>query len=170
MRNIFNYLLVALCMVDLMVILTNLVTAGKTFLPQSVLLLRLAPWTDAICHIAVSASVFITIAITMERYQAVCFPYTYQIRLVKKGNWYIMIGNMIPIFLAAVLLNMPKILNLTQIVSLVDIFQDDKIYIKVGIIFQVFHPLLTTCVVPILILVFANLGILNWMSYTELYS
>ena len=161
MRNVFNYLLAALCFVDLIVILTNIVTAAKIFFPLNNFLGNVAPWSDALCHIAVSASVFITIAITMERYHAVCSPHTYQIRLINKGHWSILIGNLLPIFLAAILLNIPKIFSLTSIVSLVDIFPDKDIYLRVGIISQVFHPLLSTCIIPVFILVFANLGILK---------
>ena len=161
MRNVFNHLLVVLCVVDLMVILTNIVTAGKAFLPQNLLLLQIAPWSDGFCHISVSASVFLTVAITMERYYAVCFPHTYQTRLAGKGHWCIIMSNILPVFFAAILFNMPKILQLTRIVSLAEIFPDTRSYIKVGIISQVFHPLVTTCVIPILMLSFLNLSILR---------
>ena len=161
MRNVFNHLLVAMCVVDLLVILTNLVTAGRTFLPNNLLLIEIAPWSDGFCHISVSASVFLTIAITMERYFAVCFPYTYQSRLAGKGHWCIIISYIFPVFFSAILFNMPKILQLTRIVSLAHIFPDRGSYIKIGIISQVFHPLATTCLVPILMLSFLNLSILK---------
>ena len=39
------------------------------------------PASDAVCHVAISASVLLTLAITVERHHAITSPYTYQIRL-----------------------------------------------------------------------------------------
>ena len=85
MRNVFNKLLVVLCMVDLLVILSNLILAYKTMFPLSSVLKILTPWSDGLCHVSVSASVLMTIPITVERFYAVSSPLTYQIRLTQRS-------------------------------------------------------------------------------------
>ena len=39
--------------------------------------------TEGVLHIGVSASVFMTISITTERFAAVCSPHTYQVSIYK---------------------------------------------------------------------------------------
>ena len=154
MRNIFNHLLAFLCLVDLVVIMTNLVFSLSTLQPEHTVLTSLLPWSDGLCHIAVTCSVFLTLAITGERYQAVYSPYSYQARL---DHWWLLSAYTIPLVMAAVLLNTPKILHLIDARVIKDIFRHHSIsYIKFGIIYQIFHPLSTTCIVPIIILCFLN--------------
>ena len=174
MGNLFNKLLVILCMVDLLVILPNLILACITLLPHSSVLHILIPWSHGLCHVAISASVFMTIAITVERYYAVSSPYTYQIRLLKKGFWWILFSYVLPVIFTAVFLNIPKILQLGKVLSMLpDNYK--QISIKAGIIFQVFHPLSTNCIVPIAILSVLNFKVVmasrqRLSTYTKLSS
>ena len=82
--NVFNKLLVTLCCADLLVLLTNSVTVLKIFFPDS--LDAVAPWTDSVCHMAVSASVFLMVSISLERHYAVCYPQEFQSRPVRFGS------------------------------------------------------------------------------------
>ena len=162
MHNVFNHLLVSLCLADLLVILTNLALAAKAVYPESSLLSQLAPWTDGLCHIGVSCSVFLTMSITVERYYAVCSPIVYQARLAQKGHSWILTAYITPVILTSIFLNVPKLLNLSKILSLNSIPPEHHtMYIKLFIIMQVFHPLITTCIIPIIILI-----ILNYKIYT----
>jgi hypothetical protein len=61
-------MLVALCIVDLLVILCNMVLAVKTMNPNMDIFSMLAPISDGLCHISITASVFLTVTITVERY------------------------------------------------------------------------------------------------------
>ena len=81
--NVFNKLLVTLCCADLLVLLTNSVTVLKIFLPDSPALVAVAPWTDSLCHMAVSASVFLMVTISLERHYAVCFPQEFSARPIR---------------------------------------------------------------------------------------
>ena len=63
--NVFNQLLVALCCADTVVILTNIVTTAKIFFPDNTELHNVAPLSDGLCHMAVSASVFLMVSITL---------------------------------------------------------------------------------------------------------
>jgi hypothetical protein len=113
MRNFFNHLLVFLCVAEMIVIFTNLFLCVRvcipTFLPE------LGPWSDGICHIAVTGSVFLTIAITVERYYAICSPHTYQARVLERGHWCIISSYVVPVFVTAVMLNTPKVLHIGKI-------------------------------------------------------
>ena len=142
MSNLFNKLLVILCMVDKLVIIPNMIFSCEIFFPDSKILNSLTPWTDGLCHIAVSASIFMTIAITAERYCAVSSPYNYQIRLNQEGFWTILTHQIIPVFLIAVIVNIPKLLQVSNVLSLLPLTYE-RISIKAGILYQVLHPLST---------------------------
>ena len=157
MRNVFNHLLVFLCVADMIVILTNLFLSIRVFIPT--LLPELGPWSDGICHIAVTGSVFLTIAITVERYYAICSPHTYQTRVLERGHWCIISSYIVPVIVTAVMLNTPKVLHIGKMFS-VKSFSNPQTYIKVAILSQVVHPLSTTCVLPVIILAFLNYRIL----------
>ena len=157
MRSIFNHLLTSLCMVDLLVIMTNLVFSLNTLCPNHSFLSILMPWSDGLCHIAVTSSVFLTIAITAERYYAVWSPYSYQTRVAERGHWWILSSYTIPVAFSAIILNIPKLLHLIKADFVKDMFRHHiAAYIKFGIIYQVFHPLSTTCLIPIIVLCFLN--------------
>ena len=83
----FNDLLVILCMADLLVILSNLILSSRTMLPQNTILSIICSLSDGLCHVAISVSVFMTITITIERYSAISYPFTYQIKLTRRGYW-----------------------------------------------------------------------------------
>ena len=112
MRNEFNHMLVALCIADLLVILSNMVLAVKTMNPQSSLLYQLAPLSDGLCHISITTSVFLTVAITIERYYAVCAPHMFKVRVAARGHWWIIYTYIIPTIFSAIFFNIPKILQL----------------------------------------------------------
>ena len=158
MSNVFNHLLVVLCMADLLVIFSNLVLAVKSLkVGRSPFLNHLLIVSDGVSHIAVSLSVFMTIAISVERYFAVCSAFTYQARVAVKGHCRILSSYIIPAILIAIILNIPKILNIGKLFNIQEISPNYKnIYIKVSIISQVFHPLTTTFLIPIILLTFLN--------------
>ena len=161
MRNVFNHMLVALCIVDLLVILSNMELAVKTMNPNIPLFSHMAPYTDCLCHISITASVFLTMALTVERYYAVCSPHTYQARVAVRGHCWILLSYIIPTILGAVILNIPKVLQVSDILSAKHFSRDTRhMFIKIGIISQVFHPLATTCIIPICALSFLNYRIL----------
>ena len=157
MQAIFNHLLTALCISDLLVILSNSVVAANLLYPENSIISIIFPWSDALCHVATASSVFFTISITIERYYAVCSPLTYQARVVEKGSRWILWSYIIPCTLAAAFFNVPKIVQLSALVNIHSLSPIQRnMYIKFGIIYQVFHPLFTTCIIPILILSVLN--------------
>merc|ERR1719318_2200585 len=110
-------------MADMLVILTNLFFSFNTLFPSNQLLSSLVPVSDSLCHIAVTASVFLTIAITVERFYAVCSPFTYQTRVVERGHWWILSSYILPVLLTAIMLNIPKLLHLAKMDFVKNIFR-----------------------------------------------
>ena len=158
MWNIFNHMLVTLCIVDLLVILSNLVLALKNMNPTSNLFPQWLPYTDCLCHISTTASVFMTLSLTVERFYAVCSPHSYQHRVAMRGHYCILLSYIIPTIIATVILNIPRIMQLLDVLC-----SSENIHIsinKFGIIFQVFHPLITSCIIPIFALSILNYRIL----------
>ena len=45
--------------------------------------------SDVVCHVSISASIFLTLAITKERHSAITSPFTYQIRIqnTPRSRW-----------------------------------------------------------------------------------
>ena len=160
-RNVFNYLLAVLCLTDLLVIFSSFAHALKTLGTGNFVLDDLVIFNDAVSHITVTISIFLTMSITLERYLAVCTAFTYQARVAEKGPFRIMCSYIIPAVLGAVLLNIPKIISIGNFFNLNEMSSDMKaIYIKGSIIYQMLHPLTTTCIIPIIVLAILNIKIL----------
>ena len=91
-----------------------------------------------LCHVSYSASVFLTVAITIERFFAVCRPLQYQARVTEKGHYCILLQvtltrnicntnsvslqYVLPAVCTALLLNLPKLLHISQVSSLLKNF------------------------------------------------
>ena len=81
MRNVFNNLMIVLCVADLLVIISSLPYSLKHLNLFRSIVDPLLHLSDCLSHVAVSISVFMTICITLERHFAVCSPLTYQVCL-----------------------------------------------------------------------------------------
>ena len=161
MFNVFNHLLVCLCLADMIVILTNISFVLRSVFPHIVFFSTIAPISDSFCHIAVATSVFFTISITIERYYACKSPFNYHSREQSHGHWLIVGSYVLPSIVAAVIFNIPKLLQLADILVVENIPTEYQThFVKIGIIYQVFHPLTTTCIIPFFIL-----GSLNYSIY-----
>ena len=156
MWNVFNHILTVLCLVDLVVIFSNLSIALRTLNP-TLISHTTVHWSDCICHIAVSCSVFLTISITIERYLAVFSPIEYQARVSKLSQSLTLTAYLLPAFVCAAVFNIPKILNIVGILTEESFGPDSReIYFKVAISSQIIHPLCTTCIIPMVILTLFN--------------
>ena len=160
MWNIFNHILAVLCLVDFVVIISNIPLSLRTISPSSIPH-SAAIWSDVVCHIAVSSSVFLTIAITLERYLAVSSPLEYQARFAQWSHSKIIFCYLVPVFFFASLFNVPKILNILGVLR-EDNFgpENQELFLKIAISTQVIHPLCTICIIPIIILCYLNWRIL----------
>ncbi|XP_023335619.1 FMRFamide receptor isoform X2 [Eurytemora carolleeae] len=155
MRNIFNDLLSAMCLADLLVIIASFVTSTRSLQIQVPYILYAV--TEGVLHIGVSASVFMTISITTERFAAVCSPHTYQSRLATRGQCKIILSYILPVVLFSIVLNLPRLLVMTPLGGMA---RDSSLLLKLGIYSQVLHPLATTCLLPLIILSVLNYKII----------
>lgn len=123
MWNSFNALIVALTVADLLlcILLMADYTFARAFALHTVLYTILYPYfIYPMTNIALSASIYLTVILGLERYIAVCFPlvhrdlvHTYSV--MKRVTAYT-----VPVILISVLINVPKFLE-TKIVVDMDI-------------------------------------------------
>ena len=67
------------------------------------------PILHSLYHNALSITIFITLAITMERFHAVCNPPEYRARLIIYGQKKLVLMYSLPAIGSAFLLNIPKV-------------------------------------------------------------
>ena len=149
MGNVFSYLLGILCLADLLVTLSSFVHAVKTLSTGPFFLENLVLLNESVSHIAASISIFLTMAITFERYFGVCSAFTYKARVTRRGSLRILCSYVIPAVMAAITLNIPKLLSIGKFFNLDEFSTDQKnAYIKGSITYKMVHLLTTTCIIP----------------------
>lgn len=155
MASVFHHLLAALCVADLL-FLISLVVVSPVALGVAGYPLLVYHIAECCCHLGLAASVFLTIAITLERYQAVCCsPHLYQSRLVSTGPRLLLAYYITPAVLLAVLLNIPRFLSVSPLGRRLATLPS---YLRFLIVYQSVHPLTTTGLAPLLLLSILNLN------------
>ena len=101
---------------------------------------------------------FLVVSITVERYQAVVHPHQYHAR-PRHSQGCILTSYLTPVIIAAIILNLPKILHISGLLT--TMVSDAKMIMRVGIIYQVFHPTTTTCIIPLIIIIIINIKIVQ---------
>ena len=89
MSNLFNHLLSCLCIADIISLISNLLVLPLYFGFNNSFMNFVFPFLESSCHVALSVSIFLIITITIERWQAVCYPYLYQVKLVTKQTCFL---------------------------------------------------------------------------------
>ena len=79
MENLFNRLLSFLCLADILFLSLNLLVLPHYFGYKSSIMEVLFPFFEGMCHFSLTVSIFLIVAITIERFQAVCFPHLYKV-------------------------------------------------------------------------------------------
>ena len=132
MSNVFNHLMIFLCSADILVIISAMANSLQNLHPKLISVMEpLISYSDCVSHVSITASVFFTISITIERYIAVCSPLTYQVqvrasktifvksclqaRVVTKGQKKILCSYLLPVLVMAVILNIPKMVSLAKL-------------------------------------------------------
>ena len=77
--SIFHHLLSCLCAADILFLISNLLALPFHFGIRNTIINFFFPFFESCCHFAYSASIFFIVAVTIDRWQAVCFPYWYQV-------------------------------------------------------------------------------------------
>ena len=107
MASVFNHLLLALCLSDLVFLLSNLAMSPMV-LHYLAYPADLFHASECVCHMALATSIFLTSMLSMERHQAVCDPHHYQHRLARVGHELIIMYYVLPAILLACILNIPR--------------------------------------------------------------
>ena len=69
MHNIFNHLLAGLCIADLIFLLSNLLVIPIALGRNEHILTVIYPIAECLCHISLAVSIFLTVSISLERFQ-----------------------------------------------------------------------------------------------------
>ena len=73
MHSIFNHLLAGLCIGDFLFLLCNLLVVPIAFGRENNVINLLYLVAECGCHISLSVSIFLTVSITIERFQVIVF-------------------------------------------------------------------------------------------------
>ena len=73
MRSVFHHLLAGLCIGDLLFLLCNLLVVPIAFGVENAILDLLYLVAECCCHISLSVSIFLTVSISVERFQVIVF-------------------------------------------------------------------------------------------------
>ena len=107
MVSVFNHLLLALCLSDLVFLLSNLAMSPMVLHFHSYPA-DLYHTSECVCHMALATSIFLTSMLSMERHHAVFDPHHYQYRLARRGHKMIITYYVLPTLVMAFILNIPK--------------------------------------------------------------
>jgi len=152
MRSAFNQLLIILCIIDSMFLLSNIPTTVmalglRIFVPVN-------SYFTVASHISLCASVLMIVALSHERYFAICSPHIYRIHMRSVSRWKHLAKYIVPVVLVSIICNIPMLINIIDREIL-----KNPIYVKVNLYLRGVHPLSTTGLLPILYLIFANIRI-----------
>ena len=67
---------------------------------------------DVLGQVSVCASVFMIVALSYERHFAICSPHAYRIHLRTVARWKHLMVYVVPVIIASIFVNIPKIINL----------------------------------------------------------
>jgi len=156
--------LACLCCADLLFLVSNLLIHPIHFGLDNALTSAAFPLLEGGCHFAYSASIFLIVSITVERWQAVCLPHYHQEKRARCSNQCIILAHVLPVIIAAILFNMTRFLAIS---SVGPTLQKNPIYLKFLLFFQAFHPLTTTGLAPLVILSLLNFKIYRQISMSN---
>ena len=74
--------------------------------------LTLQPIADVLTQVWMCASIFMMVAITMERHFAICSPHQYRIHLILTPKWKHLVRYVGPAIMASFLFNIPAFFNM----------------------------------------------------------
>jgi hypothetical protein len=115
--------------------------------------------------VAFCASIYMTLAVTVERYIAVCRPHQYRTITATMTNTKRLLVYIVPVTILSISLNIPKFMEvtLTQNNGTIDVdpsqTRRDPTFIFWYTLSLIWHPTLTTGILPFIGLVYMNLQI-----------
>ena len=117
------------------------------------LLYSIWPVLHSLYHTTLTITIFCTLAITTERYQALCNPTQYRQRLRSWGQKKVLLLYLLPVIIASLILNIPQAVSVTNKGLMLE---SNKLYMDFLLFFQLFHPLLTSVSMSAFFLIWMN--------------
>ena len=168
--HLFNQLLIALAISDILFILCSVPTYSfdvfKWFEGSKIYyyltLHFLYPMTPVTHH----ATIFITVALTVERYLAFCKPFLFRSLNVKNSALLRLALYLLPVIVMSVGMNIPKFLEMTvsfknnTIEAEYSEMIEDPSYLLYYTISELIHPTITTGIAPLIGLAFMSVSII----------
>jgi hypothetical protein len=151
--TVFNHLLSCLCLADLLLLSGILLEAPLALGYQVKLLYSIWPVLHSLYHTTLTITIFCTLAITTERYQALCNPTQYRQRLRSWGQKKVLLLYLLPVIIASIILNIPQAVSVTNKGLMLE---SNKLYMDFLLFFQLFHPLLTSVSMSAFFLIWMN--------------
>jgi len=149
----FNQLLFVLCGVDSFFLFCNSMSIGHALGLNNKTLGIVRDFMDVFAHVSMCASCFMIVALTCERHFAIDSPHQYRVHLRITKWWKHIAYYVVPVTFCSFFFNVPLFINLQQS------WMEDVTYLKINLYLRMLHPLTTTGVIPILILVVLNMRI-----------
>ena len=75
MASVFNHLLVCLCLADLVFLLSNLLMSPVAMGQYTGIFMDVYRVSECVSHVSLATSIFLTVSISIERYQVGCNNY-----------------------------------------------------------------------------------------------
>lgn len=116
-------------------------------------LARIREILDAFAKVSLCGSVLMTVALSFERHFAIRFPNEYRIHLRVTPWWKHLAYYLIPVIGISIALNIPLFTSLDHS------WMTDITYLKINLFFRIFHPISTTGIIPIVLLIILNVRI-----------
>ena len=127
MKAIFSSLLSCLCLADIAFLTSSLFLVPVALGCTGTTFFTLYSIFDCFSHVSLSGSVFLTVAITIERYKvssaltksehfkfysvkAVCLAHKYNYRNARIGHRRLVLRYVCPVLVLAIILNIPKVI------------------------------------------------------------
>ena len=151
----FHNLLILLCLADLVVILMNTILASMIFFPHNLTLKSITLFSDWVCHVAFTVNVFLIIAISGERHTAVSSPFTYAAKVKRSRHCIYLLNYIIFVVVGAIALNIPELFSRGNFKP----HEHEEKFVQALMIYQIFHPMITIYILPIIVLIFLNVRI-----------
>lgn len=180
-KHTFNQLLVALSVFDVLYIIFNVpVHANATlesvmffFMKSSFFCKLYVYMLYPLSAVSFCASIYMTLAVTVERYIAVCKPHQYRVITQTMSNSKRLLVYVVPVTVLSFSLNIPKFMEITITESngtwimVPSATRKDPEYIFWYTLSLIWHPTLTTGVMPFLALSYMNLRIFMGIRKTR---
>jgi len=173
-KSLFYCLLCVLCTSNILLLLSNLGEAVEALVvsDEEKTSRIFAPWrleTLPVFNLSscffLTSSVFLTVAVTMERHHAYCRPTQYHVARNKRSMSTRLALYVLPSLLFALLLSLPRAIQLTPLAigqSTIDADSSSILrYQHLQLFYLLLHPLTTTVIAPTLLLLVLNYNIIS---------